>query len=793
MAEVQGLIINLEARTAQLERGLKRANDAQRKAAGQMERRAKTSADQIAKSYESAGGRISNAFKTIAMPRLAGLAGTAAGIGVAGSVAAVRQTVRGIAEIGDAAKRAGMQAEAFQEWGYVADQNRISVDSLVDGFKELNLRADEFIVTGGGSAAEAFKRLGFIASELKDQLQDPSALMLELVKRMEGLDKAAQIRVADELFGGTGGEQFVQLINKGAEGIAAQIARARDLGIVLSSDVINRAAELDSKFREVETRLQSMWRTGVVGAAEFFGVIDSASVKFFGTVDNYTAVMEKFGSVEAAAALAGGWHELEQVLSGSDALTKLDDIAYAYDNLQTTANRATSLMAGDIQALADDYPVLSEALANMSGEVDRLAALLSQALNQGDVQAATEYSRLLGIAVENLENAVAGADDLSGLDLSGSVSATGALARAFAEVAAMARDAASAAAGLAGMDTGTPLSGDVATLMPPGEGSVATSPRPKAAPPMLGEPEAPRGGGGGGGGRSQDEFAQALESLNQERLALEAEAVALLAASQAGMGYSDAIEYARVRAELMNAAQRDGRAITPQLTAEIDRLAQAHIQAGNAAKKAANDMEALEERGKKGAEALSDVFLSVLNGSMTAEQALGQLLVRMLEVQLQKQIMGLFEGTGIGGFIGGLLGFADGGFTGRGGKHEPAGVVHRGEYVFSAETVQRLGAGNLDRLHRTAKRGYVTGGLVDAPERVARASGDSLRATAEGSAPRISISAPVTVNASGGSYEQNADLAKQVSREMEATMRTVVIDEMRRQIRPGNMMNTRAR
>ena len=57
----------------------------------------------------------------------------------------------------------------------------------------------------------------------------------------------------------------------------------------------------------------------------------------------------------------------------------------------------------------------------------------------------------------------------------------------------------------------------------------------------------------------------------------------------------------------------------------------------------------------------------------------------------------------------------------------------------------------------------------------------------------ISISAPVTVNGNGGSFEQNNDLAKQISREMESTMRTVVIDEMRKQIRPGNMMNTRSR
>ncbi len=37
-------------------------------------------------------------------------------------------------------------------------------------------------------------------------------------------------------------------------------------------------------------------------------------------------------------------------------------------------------------------------------------------------------------------------------------------------------------------------------------------------------------------------------------------------------------------------------------------------------------------------------------------------------------------------------GFSEGGYTGDGGKYEPAGFVHKGEYVFSKETVQRLGA-----------------------------------------------------------------------------------------------------
>ena len=45
-----------------------------------------------------------------------------------------------------------------------------------------------------------------------------------------------------------------------------------------------------------------------------------------------------------------------------------------------------------------------------------------------------------------------------------------------------------------------------------------------------------------------------------------------------------------------------------------------------------------------------------------------------------------------------LAGFAEGGFTGNGGKYEPAGLVHRGEYVMPQETVNRLGVGAMDAI-----------------------------------------------------------------------------------------------
>jgi len=65
-------------------------------------------------------------------------------------------------------------------------------------------------------------------------------------------------------------------------------------------------------------------------------------------------------------------------------------------------------------------------------------------------------------------------------------------------------------------------------------------------------------------------------------------------------------------------------------------------------------------------------------------------------------------------------GFAEGGYTGPGGKYEPAGVVHKGEYVLPQEVVRALGVDRLDALrsmytNAAPGRGrYATGGMVQA-------------------------------------------------------------------------------
>jgi hypothetical protein len=59
--------------------------------------------------------------------------------------------------------------------------------------------------------------------------------------------------------------------------------------------------------------------------------------------------------------------------------------------------------------------------------------------------------------------------------------------------------------------------------------------------------------------------------------------------------------------------------------------------------------------------------------------------------------------------VGAMGGFDEGGYTGDGSRHQVAGVVHKGEFVFRASAVDRIGVDNLAALHR-GDSPAVTGG-----------------------------------------------------------------------------------
>lgn len=191
-------------------------------------------------------------------------------------------------------------------------------------------------------------------------------------------------------------------------------------------------------------------------------------------------------------------------------------------------------------------------------------------------------------------------------------------------------------------------------------------------------------------------------------------------------------------------------------------------------------------------------FIGDLRTGSDAVTALSNLLGKLADEMANMAIDGLFS-SGVGGvstntagnalaFASSLFGYADGGFTGDKGVSEVAGVVHGKEFVVNAAaTAQHRPL--LEAINRGVP-GYSSGGFVsEMPS--ARVKETPLGGFAQSNV--FQISAPVTVNANGGTAAQNDDLAKKVAKELEANMRGVVSSEIQRQMRPGNMMNTRGR
>ena len=107
-------------------------------------------------------------------------------------------------------------------------------------------------------------------------------------------------------------------------------------------------------------------------------------------------------------------------------------------------------------------------------------------------------------------------------------------------------------------------------------------------------------------------------------------------------------------------------------------------------------------------------------------------------------------------------GFATGGYTGPGGKYEPAGVVHRGEVVWSQEDIRRAGGVGVVEAMRLGKPGYYDGGAVDmAPVRTATRGVPSSGAEVI-SFPPISIEINIEGNADEGTASQLQESAGQI-------------------------------
>lgn len=123
-----------------------------------------------------------------------------------------------------------------------------------------------------------------------------------------------------------------------------------------------------------------------------------------------------------------------------------------------------------------------------------------------------------------------------------------------------------------------------------------------------------------------------------------------------------------------------------------------------------------------------------------------------------------------------------GGFTGNGGKYDPAGVVHKGEFVFTKEATERIGVSNLYSM----MKGYASGGEVGSGAAVNFSSGINSLPRAGNTV--INVSAPVTIiqneSASQSSTSGTTDAAIQIKN----IVQTTITERLSKEIAPGGIL-----
>ena len=230
-------------------------------------------------------------------------------------------------------------------------------------------------------------------------------------------------------------------------------------------------------------------------------------------------------------------------------------------------------------------------------------------------------------------------------------------------------------------------------------------------------------------GRSATEV-EVLNNANKIRVDLDKQLIDM----KLKLGEVDAVVAAQMRAD----AEATIAIQTAMITSRQDkeRSAEYGIQRGfqNYIDNAGNAAKSMESAFSNAFKGMEDAMVQLaLTGKASFSGMINALISDLIRFQMQMMIAGLAK-TAIAAFsttpgtssnpayMGPAKPFAEGGYTGDGGKYQPAGVVHAGEFVMTKEATSRIGVGNLYR----AMRGYADGGLVGSSPLAGGANGGNV-------------------------------------------------------------------
>ena len=628
-------------------------------------------------------------------------------ISAAGLVAYTKSIIDAADALNEMSERTGISVENLGRLQYAAKLSGVESEQLGKAMQSLS---GEIVAAAGGSesAIAKFKRLGVsVLDTTTKQIRPANAVLLDLADAFallpEGTERSAR---AAELFGAKLGGVMVPFLAQGRAGIEALGDEIERLGGLMSAETAKAAAEFNDNLDRLKTTasaagisianallptLNKLTNEFVTARGAGFGFLSALSLT--GTIgpvekqiERITARLKELNAEKAR----GEGRGLAGAISGK---TVIDDIAQQekllkfYETLRDKDKQ-------DEAATAAKRIALAAQLQTKLGELEKLRAVAS---GKASADILLEDNKRTAAQITNAEKL------------------RDALRSAFQESVAASKKAADEAKKLLEQAAATRATG-----------------ADKAA--EIRRAQLPQ---------DQQDAANANDFRDTADAASEA---ALLAKFAAQNGRVDAA--AKLAAQAIKDAERArgiiGKLADPEQQARAtERLAEAEATAQEAQAK-------IKERQAKDA---GDVATQQADRIKTLDAQIADLQKKAGEISVQvkidealgtianlkaelasiddKTVNVVVKTTQTGGGTPAedyaayaaaadfrKEGFARGGYTGPGGKWQPAGVVHAGEFVLRQEVVRQRGMlAMLQRLNReglAALPGFASGGLVGA-------------------------------------------------------------------------------
>lgn len=163
-------------------------------------------------------------------------------------------------EIDQISKRLNINAEGFQAMAYAAKTYGIEQDEVVDGMKELSMRAAEFAEDGKANA-DAFGEIGITQAQVKQYGNNIEGLFSLVRDKLSEVEEQGKRQfLADALFGGgladVGGEFFSQT----SSNIKELQKQAMDSGVIITDESIALSRQYTRDIEALTSRIKGLWQ-----------------------------------------------------------------------------------------------------------------------------------------------------------------------------------------------------------------------------------------------------------------------------------------------------------------------------------------------------------------------------------------------------------------------------------------------------------------------------------------------------------------------------------------------------